>query len=72
MARLSYEIRVSGEVPVDVLEELDDVLVTVQPVSTILRGTVVDQSALHGLINRLYVAGLELVEVSRPAAPPTH
>jgi hypothetical protein len=63
--RLDYEIRVSGLVPDDVLEEIDDVSVAVQPVGTILRGTVVDQAALHGLINRLQNLGLELVEVRR-------
>jgi hypothetical protein len=65
VTRLDYEIRVSGLVPDDVIEEIDDVRVAVQPVGTILRGTVVDQAALHGLINRLQNQGLELVEVRR-------
>ena len=38
-------------------------LAPARPVGTILRGTVVDQAALHGVINRLQGLGLELVEV---------
>ncbi len=74
MAHLDYEIRVSGQVPAEVVEEIDDVQVAIQPVGTVLRGTVVDQAALHGLINRLLGLGLELVEVRRlatPGAPPS-
>ena len=51
--------------PDDVLEEIENVRATIQPVGTILRGTVVDQAALHGVINRLQGLGLELVEVRR-------
>jgi hypothetical protein len=65
MAALDYEIRVLGLVPDDVLEEIENVRATVQPVGTILRGTVVDQAALHGVLNRLQGLGLELVEVRR-------
>lgn len=65
MTALEYEIRVEGIVPAEVLEEIEGVHVTTQPVGTILRGTVVDQAALHGVINRLQSLGLELVEVRR-------
>lgn len=65
MTALDYEIRVDGLVPADVLEEIEGVQVAIQPVGTILRGTVVDQAALHGVINRLQGLGLELVEVRR-------
>ena len=53
MTALDYEIRVEGVVPTDVLAEIEGVRVAIQPVGTILRGTVVDQAALHGVINRL-------------------
>jgi hypothetical protein len=76
MTRLDYEIRVTGLVPDDVLEEIENVRATVQPVGTILRGTVVDQAALHGVINRLQGLGVELVEVRRlldgPGTGATH
>jgi hypothetical protein len=65
MTGLDYEIRVMGVIPDEVLEEIENVRATIQPVGTILRGTVVDQAALHGVINRLQGLGLELVEVRR-------
>jgi len=65
MTALDYEIRVEGVVPSDVLAEIDGVRAAIQPLGTILRGTVVDQAALHGVINRLQGLGLELVEVRR-------
>ena len=76
MAGLDYEIRVEGLIPADVLEEIKGVKVAVQPLETILRGCVVDQAELHGVINRLQGLGLELVEVRRvltgsaPSEPP--
>jgi len=36
-------------------------------VQTVLRGPVVDQAALHGIINRLQRLGLDLIEVRRLA-----
>jgi len=62
---LAYEIRVTGEVPEEVLEEIEGVQVTTQPVETILRGSVADQAALHQMIARLQGLGLELTEVRR-------
>jgi len=38
VTELGYEIRVAGLVPDAVLEELEGVHVTVQPVATVLRG----------------------------------
>jgi hypothetical protein len=37
----------------------------VQPVETVLHGEVVDQAALHGLLDRIQAYGLELIEVRR-------
>ena len=65
MRVLAYEIRVTGQVPDDVLEEIEGVQVNLQPVETILRGSVADQSALHQVILRLQGLGLELTEVRR-------
>ncbi len=65
MTAIGYEIRIAGPVPDALLEELEGVRVTVEPVTTMLRGPVADQSALHGIINRLQGLGLELLEVRR-------
>jgi hypothetical protein len=62
---LDFEIRVTGRLPEDVLEEIEGVRVSVLPVETILRGSVSDQAALHQLISRLQELGLELTEVRR-------
>ena len=65
MKILDYQIRVTGRVPADVLEEIEAVQVTVQPMRTILRGSVPDQAALNQMINRLQGLGLELTETRR-------
>ena len=62
---LEYEIRVSGVVPESVLAEIEGVHVVVEPVHTVMRGPVLDQAALHGIINRLQRLGLDLIEVRR-------
>ena len=62
---LEYEIRVVGVVPPSVLVEIEGVQTVVEPVQTILRGPVLDQAALHGIIARLQHAGLDLIELRR-------
>ena len=47
------------------LEEFEGVHVVVHPTTTVLRGPVVDQSALHGLLGRLQGLDLELIDVHR-------
>ena len=41
----------------------------VEPVETVLRGPVRDQSALHGILGQIESLGLELVEVRRVESP---
>ncbi len=65
LSGLEYEISVSGELPASVLDEVEDFVVEVVPVRTVMRGTVADQAALHGIINRLQSLGLDLLEVRR-------
>lgn len=74
MTALEYEIRVMGLVPAAVLEEFEGVHVDVHPTVTVMRGPVIDQAALHGLLNRLQGLDLELIDVHRlgPNRDPHH
>jgi hypothetical protein len=58
-----YEIRVRGAIGDAVLDHFEEFDVEVEPVETVLRGPVRDQSALHGLLSRIEALGLELIEV---------
>ena len=63
VAGMEYEIRVAGEVPPETLAELGEAHLTRQGVETILRGPVVDQAALVGIVNWLQMLGIELREI---------
>jgi cell division FtsZ-interacting protein ZapD len=60
-----YEIRIRGRVRPQLLEDFDGLEQSVEKVETVLHGPVVDQAALHGLLQRIEALGLELVEVRR-------
>jgi hypothetical protein len=59
----SYEIHVRGELPDDVLQELGGLQVSAEEPQTVLRGSIRDQAALHGILLRLQSLGIELVEM---------
>jgi hypothetical protein len=61
------EIRVRGLLPAGAVDRwrLD---AAVAPRHTVLRGPVTDRSALHGVLERLRSAGLEVVD-ARPLPP---
>jgi DNA-binding CsgD family transcriptional regulator len=60
----SYEIHVRGELRDDVLPELAGLQATVEEPQTVLRGSIRDQAALHGILVRLQERlGIELVEM---------
>jgi hypothetical protein len=65
----TYEVRVSGPIPPDVLEQLTDVEVAAQELRTVVSGHFEDQAALYGFLHRLRDLGLDVVEVRRVAAP---
>lgn len=65
MSHIYYEIRVCGTVPAEVLLDFERLSVTVEPVETVLHGPMSDQGALHGLLARLELFGVEVVEVRR-------
>ena len=49
MPDMNYEVRISGLVREDILQECGDVSVTTTDASTVLSGSVTDQAALLGL-----------------------
>ena len=65
MPDITYEVRISGLVREDVLEDCGDVSVTTADASTVLSGSVSDQAALLGLLQRLRALGLDVIEVHR-------
>ena len=60
-----YEIRIQGRVSEALLEDFGGLEQSTEKVETVLHGPVVDQAALHGLLQRIEALGLELVEVRR-------
>jgi hypothetical protein len=65
----SYEIHIKGRVSAQLLTAFEGMDATVQSVETVLRGPLLDQAALHGLLDRIQALGLELVEVRRLPEP---
>jgi hypothetical protein len=65
MGDATYQVRVSGVLPAELLVELRDITVSVEPPETVLHGTLPDQSAVVGLISRIHGLGLRLIEVRR-------
>jgi hypothetical protein len=66
MGKARYEVRVRGKPDVVLLTPLSEGLeATTDPVRTVLRGRLPDQAALAGLLTRIWLLGLELVEVRR-------
>lgn len=64
-ARALYQLRVSGPIPHDLVRDLEDINVTVEPAETVLYGSLQDQAALFGLLVRIHDLGLQLLEVRR-------
>ena len=74
MHEATYQVRISGTIPAELMVELADLTVTVEPPETVLHGSLPDQSAVVGLISRIHGLGLRLIEVRRlqpdePGAP---
>jgi hypothetical protein len=68
MGRQVYELRVRGQVPPELLEEIGAEDFGEEPPLTILRTEPTDQPGLHGMLQRLRSLGLDLLEV-RVAGP---
>jgi hypothetical protein len=68
MPEATYQVRVSGPIPAELLAELRNLTVIVEPAETVLHGSLPDQSAVVGLISRIHGLGLRLIEVRRLGA----
>ena len=64
MASRTYEITFAGQAGTVLQAEFDDCDVSVGAGTTTLHREVLDQAALHGLIQRIASFGLELIDVS--------
>lgn len=60
-----YEIRVVGVLPPEVLLDFERLTASVEPVETMVRGSLRDQAALHGLLARLEAFGVQVLEIRR-------
>ena len=60
-----YSFRVRGWISPDIVAALDPLQPTAVASGTELRGVLVDQAALHGIIARFEQLGVELVGMSR-------
>jgi hypothetical protein len=67
-----YEIRIAGVVPPEALLDFEPLIASVEPVETVLHGPLLDQAALHGLLARLEMFGVQVLEIRRirPQNPP--
>jgi hypothetical protein len=61
----SYEIHIRGRVGEELTSAFEGLQADVKPVETVLHGEIVDQAALHGVLDRVQALGLELIEVRR-------
>ena len=68
MGKSTYEIRIAGTVPLDLLENFRQIQ-AVEPAGTILHAEQLDDAALWGLIDALRNAGIDLIEVRRDVGP---
>ncbi len=64
-----YEIRISGTLPPEALVDFERLTATVEPVETVVHGPLADQAALTGLLQRLELLGVQVVEVRRLHGP---
>ena len=60
-----YEIRIAGVLPPEALLDFDRLTASVEPVETVVHGSLRDQAALQGLLARLENLGVQVLEVRR-------
>ncbi|HEY3475230.1 MAG TPA: hypothetical protein VGK56_11515 [Anaerolineales bacterium] len=65
-----YQIRVKGHLDASRMRWLNGLNVLLDPKGeTVISGPILDQAALHGLLNRIRDLGLQLVLVQRTDTP---
>ena len=65
MSSSYYEIRVAGVLPPEALLDFERLTASVEPVETVVHGSLQDQAALQGLLARLENLGIQVLEVRR-------
>ena len=70
MSGHTYEVRVAGKLGRSAREAFTDIIIEVEPASTILSAQL-DQSGLHALLDRVRALGLELVDIRQAPDPPS-
>jgi hypothetical protein len=60
-----YEITIRGRLSDTLLAAFDGLTAKVSAAETVLRGEIVDQAALYGVLERIESLGLELLDVHR-------
>jgi len=66
----TYEVRVAGKLGPSAREAFTDLIIEVEPASTILSAQL-DQDGLHALLDRVRALGLELVDIQQAPDPPS-
>jgi hypothetical protein len=64
----TYEIRIKGKVGNSLLASFDEMEAAIRPAETVLRGKITDQAQLHGVLERIQLLGLELIEIRQLGA----
>lgn len=72
MRSQTYEITFLGQAGSTLTAEFDDCEITIGPGTTTLRADLPDQGALTGLMERISGLGLEVIDVSLVALPPSN
>ena len=65
MKPVLYEITVRGRLSGALIAAFDGLTATSSATDTVLRGDLVDQAALYGVLDRIESLGLELLDVRR-------
>lgn len=64
MTSKTYEFRVDGRLPLEEQETFADLRIEEVPAGLILRGEVIDESHLYGIIARFEILGLTIVSAA--------
>jgi hypothetical protein len=65
MKPTTYEITVRGRLSVTLAAAFDGLTASSTAADTVLRGDIVDQAALYGVLERIESLGLELLDIRR-------